>query len=96
MTLAGDVPTAERYRVPPVVAEGPSWRDSRHRHQPAAPITIFGRELMTRYVLPFEITSVLLLAALIGAIVIARRDRPPDDAAESDDASQAGTEESET
>lgn len=31
-----------------------------------------GTELMTTYVLPFEVASLLLLAALIGAIVIAR------------------------
>ncbi|MBI3536075.1 MAG: NADH-quinone oxidoreductase subunit J [Chloroflexi bacterium] len=31
-----------------------------------------GVELMTTYVLPFEVASLLLLAALIGAIVIAR------------------------
>ncbi len=31
-----------------------------------------GTELMTTYVLPFEIASLVLLAALIGAIVIAR------------------------
>jgi len=33
-----------------------------------------GRLFMSKYVLPFEIVSVLLLAALIGAIVIARKD----------------------
>lgn len=33
-----------------------------------------GRLLMTKYVLPFELVSVLLLAALIGAILIARRE----------------------
>jgi NADH:ubiquinone oxidoreductase subunit 6 (subunit J) len=33
-----------------------------------------GRMLLTDYVLPFELISVLLLAALIGAIVIARRE----------------------
>lgn len=33
-----------------------------------------GRLLMTEYVLPFELVSALLLAALIGAIVIARRE----------------------
>jgi hypothetical protein len=33
-----------------------------------------GRLLMSRFVLPFEVVSVLLLAALIGAIVIARKD----------------------
>ncbi len=31
-----------------------------------------GTELVTTYVLPFEVASILLLAALIGAIVIAR------------------------
>ncbi len=33
-----------------------------------------GRMLLTKYVLPFEVVSVVLLSALIGAIVIARRD----------------------
>ena len=33
-----------------------------------------GRILLTGYALPFEVASVLLLAALIGAIVLARRD----------------------
>lgn len=36
--------------------------------------TTLGQLLLTRYVLPFEIVSVLLLAALIGAVVIAKRD----------------------
>ncbi len=33
-----------------------------------------GRMLLTKYVLPFEVVSVVLLSALIGAIVIARKD----------------------
>jgi len=33
-----------------------------------------GRLLMSKFVLPFEVVSVLLLAALLGAIVIARKD----------------------
>ena len=33
-----------------------------------------GKLLLTKYVLPFEVISVLLLAALIGAVVIARKD----------------------
>jgi len=33
-----------------------------------------GRLLMSKFVLPFEVVSVLLLAAMIGAIVIARKD----------------------
>jgi NADH-quinone oxidoreductase subunit J len=34
-----------------------------------------GEAIFTSYVLPFELVSVLLLAALVGAVVIARRDR---------------------
>jgi NADH-quinone oxidoreductase subunit J len=33
-----------------------------------------GTELFTTYLLPFEITSVLLLVALIGAIILAKRE----------------------
>lgn len=45
------------------------------------PVTSVGRSLLTDYVLAFEVLSVLLLAAMIGAIVIARRKDPqPSDA----------------
>lgn len=33
-----------------------------------------GTELYSKYIIPFELTSVVLLVALIGAIVLARRD----------------------
>jgi len=33
---------------------------------------LLGRGFMTQYLLPFEVTSVMLLVALVGAIVIAR------------------------
>ncbi|MEZ5358000.1 MAG: NADH-quinone oxidoreductase subunit J [Candidatus Zixiibacteriota bacterium] len=33
-----------------------------------------GKLLMTEYVLPFEVVSILLLAALIGAIILARKE----------------------
>jgi NADH-quinone oxidoreductase subunit J len=33
-----------------------------------------GRKLFTSYVLPFEVTSVLILIALVGAIVLARKE----------------------
>lgn len=33
-----------------------------------------GQMLFTRFVLPFEVVSVLLLAALVGAVVLARKD----------------------
>jgi NADH-quinone oxidoreductase subunit J len=35
-----------------------------------------GESLFTRFVLPFEVVSFLLLAALIGAIVLARKEDP--------------------
>lgn len=38
-----------------------------------------GEIIFSSYVLPFEIVSVLLLAALVGAVVIARRDERPRD-----------------
>ncbi|HEB85262.1 MAG TPA: NADH-quinone oxidoreductase subunit J [Bacteroidetes bacterium] len=34
-----------------------------------------GKELFTRFVLPFEIAGVLLLAAVIGAVSLAKKDR---------------------
>jgi NADH-quinone oxidoreductase subunit J len=34
-----------------------------------------GRVLFTDYAFPFEVTSVLILAAMVGAVVLARRDR---------------------
>lgn len=42
---------------------------------PADNIMTIGKLLMTRFVLPFEVVSVLLLAAMIGAIVLARGER---------------------
>ena len=43
--------------------------------------SIIGKQLMSDFVLPFEIASVLLLAALIGAVVIVSKE-PPDEAGE--------------
>jgi NADH-quinone oxidoreductase subunit J len=37
-----------------------------------------GRSLFTDYVLPFEISSVLFLSAMIGAIVIGKKEEAPD------------------
>lgn len=38
---------------------------------------IIGRELFTTYLLPFEATSVLIIMAIVGAIVLARRADAP-------------------
>jgi NADH-quinone oxidoreductase subunit J len=42
----------------------------------AAPTASVGSSLFRGYVLPFEAVSFLLLAALIGAVVLARKDEP--------------------
>jgi NADH-quinone oxidoreductase subunit J len=42
----------------------------------AAPTANVGSSLFRGYVLPFEAVSFLLLAALIGAVVLARKDEP--------------------
>jgi NADH-quinone oxidoreductase subunit J len=39
---------------------------------PKETISILGQDLMGRYVMPFEVASVLLLVALVGSIIIAR------------------------
>ena len=41
-----------------------------------------GELIFSSYVLPFEVVSVLLLAALVGSVVIARRDERPRDRAD--------------
>lgn len=46
-------------------------------------IVIIGKHFFTDFLLPFELASVLLLMALIGAIVLARREYLPDELEES-------------
>ncbi|HEY8531140.1 MAG TPA: NADH-quinone oxidoreductase subunit J, partial [Limnochorda sp.] len=46
-----------------------------------------GRLLFSEYVVPFEIASVLLLVALLGAVALSRRD----DRAQAQSATPAGT-----
>lgn len=42
--------------------------------EPAARTADLGEVIFSEYVLPFEVVSILLLAALVGSIVIARKD----------------------
>ena len=51
-----------------------AFGDERIENQSATATEALGESLFRNYVLPFEAVSVLLLAALIGAIVLARRD----------------------
>lgn len=41
---------------------------------------IIGQALLTKYALPFELASVILLVAMVGAIVLAKEDKPDDSA----------------
>jgi len=43
---------------------------------PSDAIVALGQTLLSTYVLPFEVASVILLMALIGAIIIAREEEP--------------------
>jgi NADH-quinone oxidoreductase subunit J len=36
-------------------------------------VELIGSEMFTRFLLPFEVTSILLLAAIVGAVMIAKR-----------------------
>src|SRR5205085_2032867 len=37
-------------------------------------VRVIGRSLFTQYAFPFEVTSILILVAMMGAVVLARRD----------------------
>jgi NADH-quinone oxidoreductase subunit J len=41
-------------------------------------VRVFSRQMLTTYLLPFEVASGILLMALVGAVVLAREDRPDD------------------
>jgi NADH-quinone oxidoreductase subunit J len=62
-----------------IVAYSTTWLLRPKEVLPSDPVKVLGTELMTTYLLPFEIASVLLLVALVGAIVVAwpNRDRLP-------------------
>jgi NADH-quinone oxidoreductase subunit J len=39
-------------------------------------VSVIGEKLFTDYAFPFEVTSVLILVAMVGAVILARRDDP--------------------
>jgi NADH-quinone oxidoreductase subunit J len=51
------------------------WMMLQEPIDPATSAPEIGRMLMTTYLLPFEIASVILLVALVGAAMIARREK---------------------
>jgi len=60
------------------------WALSRGRDTGAFPdapfitVVMIGKSLFTDYAFPFEVTSVLILVAMVGAVVLAKRDNPRD------------------
>jgi NAD(P)H-quinone oxidoreductase subunit 6 len=51
-----------------------NWKVDLSVASPALPIETLGEHLFSDYLLPFELASILLLMALIGAVVLARRE----------------------
>jgi NADH-quinone oxidoreductase subunit J len=51
------------------------WRVVEHVRDIGTTTNALGELFLTTYVLPFEVASVILLVALIGAAIIARRDK---------------------
>jgi NADH-quinone oxidoreductase subunit J len=56
-----------------LVAVASRWRGGAAGRPPAGGLEALGRLLFTDYLLPFELTSVLLLAAMVGVLLLARR-----------------------
>jgi NADH-quinone oxidoreductase subunit J len=49
------------------------WSGPRGPAGPSGSVAAVGRLLLTNYLLPFELTGVLLLAAMVGVLLLARR-----------------------
>jgi NADH-quinone oxidoreductase subunit J len=63
-----------------VIARLDRWATGAHSTSgpisgPGDDVTKLGQSIFTRYLFPFEITSVLLVIAVVGAVVLARRPR---------------------
>ncbi len=57
------------------VALSVPWKAAPHpAHEPTS--AALGELLLTRYLLPFEVISILLLTVLIGAVVVAKKEQP--------------------
>ena len=53
--------------------KGTRWATNENPDYPATTIKGLGDLLLSKYLLPFEVVSILLLAVLVGSLVIARR-----------------------
>jgi NADH-quinone oxidoreductase subunit J len=64
----------------------------RIRNQPGGDVAALGRAVFTTYLFPFEITSALLVIAVVGAVVLVRRPSRSPTAGPGDVPAQGGTE----
>ena len=65
---------------------GPAHVAGGAQDQPGGDVAALGRSVFTTYLFPFEITAALLVIAVVGAVVLARRLRPEsDDEGDSED-----------
>jgi NADH-quinone oxidoreductase subunit J len=58
---------------------GPQHVAGAAQNQPGGDVAALGRSVFTTYLFPFEITAALLVIAVVGAVVLARRLRPESD-----------------
>jgi NADH-quinone oxidoreductase subunit J len=60
--------------VVPIVTMTEGFREGLHaKSEDIGTVESVGRELFSRFVFPFEVVSILLLAAIVGAVVLAKR-----------------------
>jgi len=62
----------------PLARLGPTGKYSAERIGQEGSIEIVSDLLFTKYVLPFEVISILLMVSVIGAVVLAKKRPPPD------------------
>src|SRR3954464_334742 len=71
VALLAEVSALTRARIPDTLALPPGFVATQVSNEGA--ITPIARPLFTQYLLAFELTSILLLAAIVGAVVLGRR-----------------------
>ena len=65
---------AEQSRLPEYYVRATQWQSVKPRVR--APVELIGANLMTNYMVPLQATGVLLTAALIGAALLAKEEKP--------------------
>jgi NADH:ubiquinone oxidoreductase subunit 6 (subunit J) len=58
-----------------MVVTNTSWPVAPTDGVDGAPVSEFGKQLLTTYLVPFEVASVLLLVVMIGAAYLARQEK---------------------